>query len=719
MLQPDRIVRTICPYCGVGCNMDLYIKDDYIYRVEAPWDSVVNNGWLCVKGRFGLDFVYHPHRITVPLMRKTRQRPGSRTPARGMDDWVEVSWDEALDYVADRLVDIYRESGPDALAAYGSAKATNEDNYLLQKLFRALFGTHSVDHCARLCHSATVAALQASIGSAAMSNTAKEVLETEVALVAGSNTTENHPIIALHMKRAVQERGVKLIVADPRRIELVDFAHLWLPLRPGTNVALFSAMAHVIIKEGWYNEAFIREHTVGFEEFARAMEKFTPEFAEQVTGVPRERIVEAARLYAQAERAMLFWGMGMTQFAFGTASVLSLVHLALLTGHVGKPGTGLNPLRGQNNVQGASDMGVLSSVFPGYMKVTDPEAAAHWEKVWNLEPGSLPLKNGLTVTEIIKHIGPEGVRALYVMGENPLMSEPNLAEAERRLQNLDFLVVQDLFLNETAAYADVFLPAASWAEKDGTFTNTDRRVQRVRKAIEPRGKARPDWEILCDLAKRIEQRLGRERSAGWDYSHPSEIWREVARAVPAYRGITYERIEKQGLQYPCPSEDHPGTPYLYKDGFPAGKGRFFPLDFPEMPEVPDKEYPFLMTTGRLLEHWHGGTLTRHSDLDALFPMPVLEVHPVDAEHLGIRDGSPVRVTSRHGSVVCRAHVTKKVNPGIVFLPFHFVEAAANLLTGDYLDPQSKIPHYKATPVRVEPAAEEDLAHPTYLVRGRA
>jgi len=718
MLTPERTVRTICPYCGVGCTLELYIRGDYIYQVDAPLDGVANRGLLCVKGRYGLDFIYHPHRITQPMVRKTRQRPGARTPAQSLDEWEPISWDEALDMVAERLVQIYREHGPRAIAAYGSAKATNEDNYLLQKLFRALFQTHSVDHCARLCHASTVAALGAAIGSAAMSNTALEVLETEVALVAGSNTTENHPVIGAFIKRAVQERGVKLIVVDPRRIELADYATLWLPLKPGTNVPLFSAMAHVIIKEGWYNEAFVREHTEGFDAFAQAMEKFTPEYAEQVTGVPKARIIEAARLYAQANRAMIFWGMGMTQFAHGTASVLSLVHLALLTGHVGKPGTGLNPLRGQNNVQGASDVGVLNSVYPGYMKVTDPDAAAHWENVWNLPPGTLPLEPGLTVPEIIKAIGPEGVRALYIMGENPLMSEPNLAEAEAHLREAEFIVVQDLFLNETAAYADVFLPAASFAEKDGTFTNTDRRVQRVRRAIAPRGQARPDWQILSDLAKRIEAKLGLPYSAGWDYSHPREIWDEIARAVPAFRGISYERIDRVGLQWPVPSPDHPGTPYLYAQGFPRGKGRFFPLDFIEAPEPASRKYPLTLTTGRLLEHWHGGTLTRHSDLDALFPMPIVEVHPIDADALGIADGDPVRVTSRRGSVVARAHVTTKTTPGVVFLPFHFVEAAANLLTLDALDPQSKIPHYKATPVRLDPAPEEALANPVWLRRGR-
>ncbi|MCS6910425.1 MAG: molybdopterin-dependent oxidoreductase, partial [Anaerolineales bacterium] len=400
MLNADRVVTTTCPYCGVGCTLELHLKGDFIYRVTSPFDSVVNHGNLCVKGRFGYDFIYSPERVTTPLIRKTPQRPGHRMPAADRSEWREVSWDEALDYVADRLVEIYRRDGPDAMAVYCCAKATNEDNYLLQKMFRALFRTNNVDHCTRLCHAGSVAALLKSLGTSAMSNTAAEVVKTDVFIVTGSNTTENHPIIALQMKAAVKKHGSKLIVVDPRRIELCDFATLWLPLRPGTNTVVFSAMAHVIVKEKLYNEKFIRERTEGFDEFAQSVEKFTPEYAEMISGVDRNLIIEAARMYATAKSAAIYWGMGISQLSTGTASALSLIHLALLTGHIGREGTGLNPLRGQNNVQGASDSGAMPFHYPGYMEVDKEENAAKWERAWNVEPGGLSRKRGLTTTEI-------------------------------------------------------------------------------------------------------------------------------------------------------------------------------------------------------------------------------------------------------------------------------------------------------------------------------
>ncbi len=719
MITPDRIVSTTCPYCGVGCNLELHIKDDYIYRVTSPFNAVVNHGNLCVKGRFGYDFIYHPQRVTVPLMRKTPQSPGQRTQAFDLSQWQQVSWDEALDYVAERLVEIYRRDGSDALAVYCCAKATNEDNYLLQKMFRALFRTNNVDHCTRLCHAGSVVALQMAIGSSAMSNTAAEVIKSDCFIVTGSNTPENHPIIALQMKAAVQKYGAKMIIIDPRRTELCDYAHLWLPLKPGTNVPLFSAMAHVIIKEGLYNAEFIRQRTEGFEEFAQSMEKFTPEYAESVCGVDRELIIQAARLYATAKRGAIYWGMGISQLSHGTASALSLIHLALLTGHIGREGTGLNPLRGQNNVQGASDMGAMPFHYPGYMAVDDPANAAKWEAAWNVEPGGLSRKRGLTTTEILSNVRPGGVRALYIMGENPMMSEPNLNLTRHHMQQLEFLVAQDLFINESGAFADVFLPSASWAEKDGTFTNTDRRVQRVRQAIAPRGQSRPDWQIICDLAKRIEARLGQPRSAGWDYHHASEILREVGQVVPEYAGVTYERIERVGLQTPVWDTNHPGTPYLFQETFPRGRGKFHPLEFVPSVELPDDEYPFILSTGRVLEHWHGGTLTRHSKLDELYPEARVEIHPVDASLLGLVDGQAVRVASRRGVIVLRASLTEKTRPGVVFIPFHFAEAAANLLTIDALDPQAKIPEYKACAVKIEWADERELTHPeVQLKRGR-
>jgi formate dehydrogenase alpha subunit len=509
MLEADRIVPTTCPFCGVGCNLELHIKDDYIYNVTSPFDSVVNHGNLCVKGRFGYDFIYSARRVTSPLIRVTRQLPGERTAAKDPSEWREVSWDEALDYTADRLVEIYQRDGSDAMSVYCCAKATNEDNYLLQKLFRALFRTNNVDHCTRLCHAGSVVALQMAIGSAAMSNTAAEVIENDVFIITGSNTAETHPIIALQMKAAVEKYGAKLIVVDPRRVEMVNYAALWLPEKPGSDVPVFSAMAHVIIKEKLYNEEFIRERTEGFEEFAASMEKFTPEYAESISGVDRNLIVQAARMYANAKKAAIYWALGIPESSHGTDNAMSLIHLALLTGHIGRRGTGLNPLRGQNNVQGASDSGAMPWHYPGYMEVDDPVNAQRWEQAWNIEPGGLNQNLGLTTTEILSEVRPGGVRSLYIMGENPMMSEPNLNHTRHQMESLEFLVAQDLFINESGAYADVFLPAASWAEKEGTFTNTDRRVQRVRQAIPPRGEARADWEIICDLAKRIEARLGR------------------------------------------------------------------------------------------------------------------------------------------------------------------------------------------------------------------
>ncbi|HET9912140.1 MAG TPA: formate dehydrogenase subunit alpha [Anaerolineales bacterium] len=718
MIKPDRIVTTTCPYCGVGCSLQLHVKDDFIFKVTSPFDSPVNHGNLCVKGRFGYDYVYHPKRVTTPLIRKTLQKAGERTQAFDLSEWREVSWGEALDYVADRLVEIYRRDGSDAMAVYCCAKATNEDNYLLQKMYRALFRTNNVDHCTRLCHAGSVVALQQAIGSSAMSNTASQVMLNDVFIVTGSNTSENHPIIALQMKEAVRQNGAKMIVVDPRRIELVDFAELWLPLKPGTNVPVFSAMAHVIVKENLINHEFIAERTEGFTDFIESLEKFTPEYAEEISGVPAEDIRKAARLYAGAKNGAIYWGMGISQLSHGTASALALIHLAFLTGHVGRDGTGLNPLRGQNNVQGASDMGAMPFHYPGYMRVDNDENAAKWEQTWNIEPGGLSRKLGLTTTEILSQAHPGGVRALYIMGENPMMSEPNLNVTREHMQQLEFLVSQDIFINESGAFADVFLPATPFAEKDGTFSNTDRRVQRVRAAHPARGQARPDWQIICDLAKRIESRLGRP-TVKWDYSSPEEVLREMASVNQDYAGITYERIDKVGLIYPVPDLTHPGTPTLFKDSFPRGRGKFIPLDYVHIMEEPDDEYPFILTTGRVLEHWHGGTMTRNSVLDEAYPEARVEIHPADAEIHGIRNGDPVRVQSRRGEVVLRATVTEKTSVGVVFIPFHFAEAAANLLTNDALDPQAKIPEFKACAVQVFPAREKDLANPEAVVsRGR-
>ena len=614
------------------------------------------------------------------------------------------------------MVEIYKRDGADAMAVYCCAKATNEDNYLLQKLFRALFRSNNIDHCTRLCHAGSVVALQMALGSSAMSNTAAEVIHSDVFLVTGSNTAETHPIIALQMKAAVEKHGAKLIVVDPRRVEMVNWATLWLPEKPGTDVPLFSAMAHVIIKEQLYNQDFIDRRTEGFEDFRKSIEPCTPEYAEAISGVDRNLIIQAARMYAKAKNAAIYWALGIPEHSHGTDNAMSLIHLALLTGHIGRQGTGLNPLRGQNNVQGASDSGAMPWHYPGYQRVDEEASARKFEQAWNIEPGGLNRRLGLTTTEIMSEVRPGGVRALHIMGENPMMSEPNLNHTRHMMEQVEFLVAQDLFINESGAYADVFLPAASWAEKEGTFTNTDRRVQRVRKALEPRGQARADWEIICDLAGRIDKKLGRQQTSFWAFRSPAEVLEEMGRVVPEYAGVKYSRIEKQGLQTPVWDDNHPGTPYLFAESFPRGRGKFYDIEYVPSVEMPDEEYPFILTTGRLLEHWHGGTLTRHSKLDDLYPHARIEINPADAARLKIEDDQAVRVSSRRGTIVLRAWVTQRTTVGVVFVPMHFAEAAANLLTIDALDPLAKIPEYKACAVRIVAAGKEEL--PPTVTRGR-
>ena len=478
-------------------------------------------------------------------------------------------------------------------------------------------------------------------------------------------------------------------------------------------------MAQVIVEEGLVNHDFV-------ENAHRRLRRLRPKPGQVHSGicrgsspcVPAADIRNAARLYASAGNGAIYWGMGISQLSHGTASALALIHLAFLTGHIGREGTGLNPLRGQNNVQGASDMGAMPFHYPGYMRVDEEANAKKWERAWNMEPGGLSREQGLTTTEILDHAHPGGVRVLYIMGENPMMSEPNLNETRKHMGQLEFLVAQDLFINELGAFADVFLPATSFAEKEGTFTNTDRRVQRVRQAHPPRGEARPDWQILCDLARRIEARLG-QRSAGWDYTSPEGIFNEMAGIVPDFGGVTYQRIEKIGLQYPVWDSNHPGTPFLFVDSFPRGRGKFIPLEYVQVAEPVDDEYPFILTTGRVLEHWHGGTMTRHSALNEIYPEVHLEIHPADADIHGILDGMAVRVTSRRGEIVARASVTEKTTVGVVFLPWHFAEAAANLLTIDALDPEALIPEFKACAVQVFPARQAELHHPKVkMVRGR-
>jgi formate dehydrogenase alpha subunit len=699
MIQVENVVRSTCPYCGVGCQVDLHIQDNHILRVDAPPDVAPNYGRLCVKGRFGMDFVNHPSRLTQPMIRKDLgQRPRH---AIGLDGFRPATWDEALDLVADRLVEIVNTYGGDAVGTFCSAKVTNEDNYIFQKFVRAVLRTNNVDHCARLCHAASVTGLQIAIGSSAMSNSIAEMKDLEVFIVTGSNTSETHPVISTFLREAVVKNGARLIVVDPRAIEMTQFATLWLRQQPGTDVAVFQAMAQVVIAEELYDEEFVDARTEGFEAYAQAISSCTPEWAEAISGVPADDIRAAARLYAQAGAAAIYWGMGISQSVHGTDNALALANLALLTGQIGRPGTGLNPLRGQNNVQGCSDSGGLPNVFPGYQRVDDPEIRQRFENAWKT---GLNPEAGLTTMEMVDAAEQNLIRAYYVMGENPMMSEPNLHHARHVMEQLDFIVVQDIFLNETGEFADVLLPAASFAEKDGTFTNSDRRVQLIRKALPMPGEARPDWEILCDLAQRVEQRLVRTSSAGFDYDHPSQIWDDMASLTPPFQGINFQRLQAEsGVHWPCNTPEDPGTPYLFAEDFPRGRGQFTALDYGPSAELPDSEFPFILSTGRVLYHWHGGTLTRRSRLDLIYPEPTVEINPLDAADLGILDQGRVRVRSRRGQIEVKAIVTDRSPQGVVFIPFHFAEAAANELTLDARDPRAKIPDYKVCAVQLEPA----------------
>ncbi len=703
-MKSESVVRSTCSFCGVGCRLDLYVRDGRIFRADAPFDAAPNYGRLCVKGRFGWDYVHHPSRLTAPLIRRTPQAPGHRTPATDRSDWQEVSWDEALNYVADRLIDLRGRHGPDSITGNACAKATNEDNYLLQKFLRGVVGTNNVDHCARLCHAGSVTGLQLALGTSAMSNSIAEMADLECFMVVGSNTTETHPIISTFLKQAVGRHGAghngaRLIVADPRQTEMTDFAEIWLRHRAGTDSALFNAMANVIVSEGLTNQAFIAQRTEGYDEYVADLMAKTPEWGEQITGVPAADIRRAARIYATANAAATYWGMGISQSTHGTDNTLTLSNLALLCGHIGRPGTGLNPLRGQNNVQGCSDAGGLPAFYTAYQLVTDPQVRAKFEQAWGTP---LPPKPGLTTTEFVDGVLSGSVRGWYVMGENPLMSEPHQSHARHAVEHLELFVSQDIFLNESNVYADVVLPAASFAEKDGTFTNSDRRVQRVGVAVAPPGQARPDWEILTDLAHITLGKMDRpQAAASWSYGSAGDVWEEMRRLTPDFWGIDYARLAREGgVHWPCPAPDHPGTPYLFEHTFPRGRGKFWSVEWKTDSELPDEAYPFVLSTGRLLYHWHGGTLTRVSALDAIWPECTVELHPADAEHLGVASGDWVEVASRRGHITARALVTGRSPRGLVFVPFHFAEAAANVLTDNRLDARAKIPDYKVCAVRV-------------------
>ena len=682
-------VTTTCPYCGVGCGIKAQVdeRDRILEMLDDP-DNQSSLGMLCVKGRFGYTFVHHQDRLTTPLVR----RSGKLSPA---------SWDEALAYVADRLAE-YRG---DSFATLCSAKATNEDSYVQQKLARLVMQSNHIDHCTRLCHSPSVEAMLTALGSGATSNSYVDYEEAGCLIIDGSDANSNHPVAASRMRRAVVERGAKLIVINPRRIEMCDFADLWLRPRPGTDVALLNGMAKVILDEGLADHEFIGARTEGFAEWREVIDKYNLEYVERITGVPAQDVAETARIYARPpfSGSCLIWGMGVTQHTNGTPNAHSLLNLSFVAGQLGKPGSGVSPLRGQNNVQGCGDAGCLPDSFPGYQRMSD-ENIAKFETGWGGHP--IPGEPGLVVTDMVEEILKGRVKAMYVTGENPLLSEPDLHHAEEAFKKLEFLVVQDIFMHETAEIADVVLPAASFAEKDGTFTNSERRVQRVRKAIEPVGQSRADWEIVCDLGRRMSEKLGLHVEEQFSFSHPSEIWSEMAALAPSMAGISYERLDREGgIQWPCPTQDHPGTRYLYEKDFPRGPvAKFVPFDQgPQAEEMPSKRFPLILNTGRILYHWHGGTITRRaSGLLARSPELQIAMSPEDGGRFGVADGEWIGLRSRRGDLEGRALYSDKMRKGEVFVPFVKLEKhAANFLTNAALDPDSRIPEYKVCAVRVE------------------
>lgn len=687
---PDPVVKTVettCPYCGVGCGIQARVTASG--RLSLMADDVPGNdssqGMLCVKGRFGTGFVHARDRITSPLVKREGR-------------WVEVGWDEALDAAAEGLA---RHRG--RFGALASAKATNEDGYLVQKLCRVVMATNDIDHCTRLCHSPSVEAMLASMGSGATSNSYQDYEDAGCIMVVGADASANHPVIAVRFRRAVS-RGARLIVVNPKRVELCDQADLWIQQRPGTDVALFNAMARVLIDEGLADEAFVTARTEGFDAWRDSLEPFTLEHAERVTGVPAADIAQAARWYARPpfSGSCLVWGMGITQHVNGIHNAHALLNLSLAAGQMGRRGSGISPLRGQNNVQGCGDAGCIPTNLPGY-QLYDPATLSRFEAAWGIRP---PGQTGRVVTEIVEGGLSGDTRAMYVVGENPLLSEPDLHHAEKAIDQLEFLVVQDLFMHETAERAHVFLPAAAFAEKEGTFTNSERRVQRVRQALPPPGQARPDWWITAELARRLARRLGLDVGRQFDYGGAAEIFDEMARLTPFLGGLSHARLDREGgLQWPCPTPDHPGTPYLYGETFPRGRARFIPArQIEEAAELPDHDYPFVLNTGRLLYHWHGGTLTRRVEgLLALAPRLEVAIHPSDARRLGVDTGGRVRVQSRRGELVAHAQVTEAVRAGAIFIPFvKLSESAANFLTNSAADPISKIPEYKVCAVRLTP-----------------
>jgi len=673
-------IPAICPYCGAGCGLLLEVMDGVVAGTRPRFGHPISQGKLCIKGWNAHEFVHHEDRLKKPLIKEK----GS---------FKEISWTEAIKFIAERLGEIRDKNGPDSIALLSSAKCTNEENYLLQKFARVVLGTNNIDHCARLCHASTVAGLARAFGSGAMTNSIADIAEANSIFNIGYDTMSQHPLVARRIMIA-KEKGAKIILADPRKIQISRFADLHLRHKPGSDVALINGMMKYILDHELEDREFISQRTEDFEQLRDALQDISLKEAEKITGVPEEDIGKAATLYAKAKASSIIYAMGITQHTTGTDNVLSCANLAMLTGNIGRPGTGVNPLRGQNNVQGACDMGALPNVFPGYQAVTDEELRKKIAGIWGVD--KLPSEVGLTVTEMINSALEGKIKAMYIMGENPMVSDPDLNHVEEGLKSLNLLIVQDIFPTETARLADVILPGASYAEKEGTFTGTDRRVQLSRKAIEPLGESKPDWQIICELAREM-------KAEDFSFSSPEEIFEEIRRVAPQYAGISYARLNQpEGLQWPCPEESHQGTPILHSKQFTRGKGRFHPIVYREPAETPDDEFPFILTTGRVMSQFHTRSMTgRSPTLDSEFPEGFLEINPDDATKLGINDGDLVEVSSRRGKIQTKARVTDKVKPGIVYAPFHFAERAANRLTNSAIDPIAKIPELKVCAVAIK------------------
>ena len=691
----DSEVDSVCPFCGVGCQVSLKVKDGKVKYVEGI-NGPANEGRLCVKGRFGFDYIHHDHRLTKPLIRR------EDAPAKGLNvdpgNWQqffrEAEWDEALDVAAGGLKRLKDDHGGKSVAGFGSAKCTNEEAYLFQKFIRQGFGHNNVDHCTRLCHASSVAALIENVGSGAVTATFNEIENADVAIVIGANPIENHPVAATYFKQFTK-RGGKLIVMDPRGVGLRRFATHMLQFKPGADVSMLNAIMHVIVEEGLYDQQYIEAFTENWEAEKEHLAQFPPEKMEALCGIPAETLRAVAREFATAKSGMIFWGMGISQHIHGTDNSRCLISLALMCGHVGRPGTGLHPLRGQNNVQGASDAGLVPMFLPDYQSVTDDGVRRAFTEVWN--SGDFSDQKGLTVTEIMDAVHDGQIKGMYVLGENPAMSDPDVEHARDALAKLEHLVVQDIFITETANYADVILPASAFYEKSGTVTNTNRQVQMGRRAVQPPGAAREDWAITVALAGRL--------GLDWRYDSPADVFAEMKQNMRSLNNITWERLERDNaVTYPCHDPDGPGEAVVFGDGFPRpeGRARFTPASVIPPDDLPDADYPMVLTTGRQLEHWHTGSMTRRSSvLDAVEPEANCSLHPSTLRQLGVAPGGMVRLSTKRGSVEVMARADRAVAPDMVFLPFAYVEAAANILTNPALDPYGKIPEFKYSAVKVE------------------